>query len=114
MCDPNSLDTKVRHARDTWAKHCDITLYMSSQTNSSFPTIGLVVLAGRQHIGAKAKAAWTHVYTHYIDQAEYFVKCDPDTFLVVPNLRVSCPQCSVFLIKRLKHALSEYLKAGVG
>ena len=86
MMDPNLME-RVTHVKETWASHCDICLFMSSHQNDSFPTIGLNVTEGRSHIGAKSKAAWTYVYKHHFNDAEYFVKTDPDTFLVVENLK---------------------------
>ena len=88
MCDPDDLEKRVRHVKVTWAGHCDVTLYMSSATNTTFPTIGLDVPVGRSHIALKSRAAWTYVYTHYLDNADYFLKADPDTFLIVPNLKL--------------------------
>ena len=61
---------------------------MSSQQNDTFPTIGLDVPKGRDHIGIKSRTAWTYVHDHYLDKADYFVKCDPDTFLVIPNMKL--------------------------
>jgi hypothetical protein len=87
MCDPSDLQKRVIHVNATWARHCDVTLYMSSSEDKAFPAIGLDVPPGKDHIGAKSKAAWTYVYHHYLEQADYFVKCDPDTFLIVHTLK---------------------------
>ncbi|CAH1787052.1 unnamed protein product [Owenia fusiformis] len=87
MTSPSDLEKRTRHVQNTWARHCDIDLYMSSVENKSFPTIGLNVTEGRNHIAMKSKASWTYVYERYINKAEYFVKLDPDSFLVVENLK---------------------------
>lgn len=87
LTDPADLNKRTAYVRDTWTKHCDIRLFMSSALDSQFPAVGLNVSAGRDHIAAKAKAAWKYVHTHYIDQADYFVKADPDTYVVIDNLR---------------------------
>ncbi|CAH1777767.1 unnamed protein product [Owenia fusiformis] len=87
MTSPTDLEKRTKHVRDTWAKHCDIDLYMSSQENTTFPTVGLNVTEGRAHISMKSKAAWTFIYENYLEKADYFLKGDPDTFIVVENLR---------------------------
>ena len=60
---------------------------MSSAENKTFPTIGLNVSSGRNHIATKAKAAWKYIYEHHLSDAEYFVKADPDTYMIVGNLK---------------------------
>ena len=87
MTDPHRLDDRTIHVKETWASHCDLTLYMSSQQNDTFPTIGLNVSSGRDHIGVKSRAAWTYIYKHHRHQFEYFVKCDDDTFLIIENMK---------------------------
>ncbi|CAH1792252.1 unnamed protein product [Owenia fusiformis] len=87
MTSPTDLDKRTIHVRNTWAKHCDIALYMSSKEDKIFPTIGLDVPEGRSHIALKSKAAWTYINEHYANKADYFVKCDPDSFLIIENLK---------------------------
>ena len=87
LTDPKQLDKRAVHVRDTWARHCDLALFMSSETNTTFPTIGLNVKAGRNHLAPKSKQAWIYVYEHYLNDFEYFVKADDDTFIIVENLR---------------------------
>ena len=60
---------------------------MSSKTNSKFPAVGLPnARAGRNHIAHKAKAAWKYIYDNYFNDYDFFIKTDPDTYLVVENL----------------------------
>ena len=86
MTDPIKLpDTAV--ARDLWVKKCDLGLYFSSSTNKSFPTIGVDVPVGRNHIGMKSKKSWEYLHTHHVNDYDFFLKADPDTFMVMENLR---------------------------
>ncbi len=114
MCDPDDLEKRVRHVKNTWAAHCDVTLYMSSQRNDTFPTIGLAVPPGRSHIGIKSRAAWTFVYDHYLHEAEYFVKCDPDTFLVVHNLKAYLSRRDPHVAEMFGHRLKLTAGGGAG
>ena len=34
----------------------------------------------------KSRAAWIYIYKHYRFQFDFFIKADPDTYLVVENL----------------------------
>ena len=41
MTYPGTHETKARHVKNTWAKHCDILYFVSSIEDDSFPTIAL-------------------------------------------------------------------------
>ena len=60
---------------------------MSSIKNDSFPTIGLNLTEGREHLTAKTMLAFRHVYENYYDKAVWFLKADDDTYVIVENLR---------------------------
>lgn len=93
MTDPFDLDVRVVHVKNTWARLCDVTLFFSSQTNKTFPTIGLDVPPGKNNIAVKSRESWTHVFHHHYDDADYFVKADPDTYVLVENLRQYLSHC---------------------
>ncbi|XP_060717697.1 glycoprotein-N-acetylgalactosamine 3-beta-galactosyltransferase 1 isoform X2 [Tachysurus vachellii] len=86
MTQPKNLELKTKHVQATWAKHCNMVLYMSSIA-SDFPTIGLNVSEGRNNLYMKTIKALHYIYTHHLDSAEWFLKADDDTFVVVENLR---------------------------
>ena len=87
LTDPKDLYPATASVRDTWIKRCNISLFISSASNLSFPTLGVSVPPGRSHLATKSRLAWTHIFTHYIHQADYFLKADSDTYVVVENLR---------------------------
>ncbi|KAK7500814.1 hypothetical protein BaRGS_00008058 [Batillaria attramentaria] len=87
MTSPDNLDKKTVHVRNTWGKRCNKLLFMSSEWNSTFPTIGLNVSEGRQHLTAKTMQAFRYVYENHLDDADWFMKADDDTYVIVENLR---------------------------
>ena len=87
LADPKILHTKVIHQKETWGRRCEKLLVMSSKEDKDFPVIGLPnTQEGRSHIAFKAKAAWKYIYEHYRNDYDFFIKTDPDTYLVVENL----------------------------
>ena len=73
--------------KNTWGKRCNILLFVSSVQNDSFPTIGLKISEGRGHLTAKTMLAFRHIYKKYFDKADWFMKADDDTYVIVENLR---------------------------
>jgi len=78
---------EAQGVKDTWGQRCDILLFMSSVNDTKFGTIGLNVPEGRENLWKKTRDAFKYVYEHYYDKADWFVKADDDTFLIVENLR---------------------------
>ncbi|XP_067653282.1 glycoprotein-N-acetylgalactosamine 3-beta-galactosyltransferase 1-like [Haliotis asinina] len=87
MTSPKNLAVKARVVRDTWSRRCNKVLFMSSATNKKFPTIGLNVPEGRTHLTAKTMQAFSHIYKNHFDDADWFMKADDDSYVVLENLR---------------------------
>ena len=87
MTGPQNLDKRAIHVKKTWAKRCNTLIFISSTTNISFPTIGLDVPEGREHLTGKTMQAFRYVYEHYKDDADWFMKADDDTYVILENLR---------------------------
>jgi glycoprotein-N-acetylgalactosamine 3-beta-galactosyltransferase len=85
-CDKN-LQKKAIHVQATWAKRCNVHIFVSDTENKSFPAIGNDFLLGREHLTAKTMFAFDYIYKHHRDDADWFMKTDDDTYVVVENLR---------------------------
>ncbi|CAL1526713.1 unnamed protein product, partial [Lymnaea stagnalis] len=86
-----NLDTKAIHVKNTWAKRCNVVLFMSSVHNESFPTIGLNVTEGRFHLAEKSMQVLLHPFD--VNNARSVIlklgceKADDDTYVIMENLR---------------------------
>ncbi|XP_067677230.1 glycoprotein-N-acetylgalactosamine 3-beta-galactosyltransferase 1-like [Haliotis asinina] len=87
LTSPKNLAVKARVVRDTWARRCNKVLFMSSVTNRKFPTIGLNVSEGREHLTAKTMQAFRYIYKNHFNDADWFMKADDDTYVILENLR---------------------------
>ena len=59
---------------------------MSSKQNDTFPAVGLNTPVGRNYIAPKVNAAWKYIHKHYVEDYDFFIKTDTDTYVVVENL----------------------------
>ncbi|XP_035688943.1 glycoprotein-N-acetylgalactosamine 3-beta-galactosyltransferase 1-like isoform X1 [Branchiostoma floridae] len=119
MTQPDNLDKKAKHVKATWAKRCNKILYMSSNAEPNFPVIGLGTGEGRDKLWAKTKAAYEYIYKNHIDDADWFMKADDDTFVVVENLRYMLkdydPTEAVYFGRRFKPFVKQgYMSGGAG
>ncbi|XP_059206277.1 glycoprotein-N-acetylgalactosamine 3-beta-galactosyltransferase 1-like isoform X1 [Centropristis striata] len=118
MTGPKYLESRTKHIRETWAKHCDVVLYMSS-VQTDFPTVALNVSEGRENLYWKTIRAFQYIHQHHLDEADWFLKADDDTFVVVENLRYALskfdPEKPLYLGRRFKPFIRQgYMSGGAG
>ncbi|XP_061182114.1 glycoprotein-N-acetylgalactosamine 3-beta-galactosyltransferase 1-like [Saccostrea echinata] len=119
MTAPKNLDKKATAVKNTWGKRCNKVIFFSSETNTSFPTVGLQVSEGREHLTGKTIQAFKYCYEHYRDQFDWFLKADDDTFMIVENLRYflshHSPKSLVFFGHKFKPIVKQgYFSGGAG
>nr|XP_056723208.1 glycoprotein-N-acetylgalactosamine 3-beta-galactosyltransferase 1-A-like [Euleptes europaea] len=119
MTSPKNLETKARHVKATWSRHCNMVLFMSSVQDDNFPTIGLGTKEGRDQLYWKTIRAFDYIHKYHLEQADWFLKADDDTFVVVDNLRWLLsnytPDMPVYFGKRFRpFAKQGYMSGGAG
>jgi len=84
---PENLQTKAVHVKNTWARRCDKVVFVSSKNDTEFPTVGINVTEDRNHLTEKTMRAFKYIYDHHFNDADWFLKTDDDTYVIVENLR---------------------------
>ncbi|XP_028309935.1 glycoprotein-N-acetylgalactosamine 3-beta-galactosyltransferase 1-A [Gouania willdenowi] len=119
MTGPYNLQTKASHVKATWSRHCNVVVFMSSEEDPDFPAVGLDTKEGRDQLYWKTIRAFHYVFEHHLEEADWFLKADDDTFVVVDNLRWllsnHSPADPVYFGKRFKpYAKQGYMSGGAG
>ncbi|KAJ8404641.1 hypothetical protein AAFF_G00335040 [Aldrovandia affinis] len=119
MTGPKNLEKKTRHVKATWTRHCNVALFMSSVDDPDFPTVGLGTKEGRDQLYWKTIRAFQYAHEKHGDEADWFLKADDDTFVVLDNLRWllanHTPEEPVYCGKRFKPFVKQgYMSGGAG
>ncbi|KAK1160382.1 glycoprotein-N-acetylgalactosamine 3-beta-galactosyltransferase 1-like [Acipenser oxyrinchus oxyrinchus] len=118
MTSPQSLQSKARHIKTTWGAMTQL-LFLSSVSDPSFPALGLNTSEGRSQLYRKTMAAFTLLHDRYLQHADWFLKADDDSYVVIENLRRLLskhdPQDPVYLGRRFSPYLKQgYMSGGAG
>ncbi|XP_047239837.1 glycoprotein-N-acetylgalactosamine 3-beta-galactosyltransferase 1 [Girardinichthys multiradiatus] len=118
MTGPKNLESRTKHVKATWGKHCHKVLYMSS-VKTDFPTVELNVSEGRENLYWKTIKALQYIHQHHLDGANWFLKADDDTYVVVENLKYILskfdPEKPLYMGRRFKPFISQgYMSGGAG
>lgn len=78
-------------------EHCGRHVKRASHTSTNYlhgffldPVLGTIALPceeGRDHLWCKVRAAFKYVYEHHLNEADFFLKADDDSYMIVENLR---------------------------
>ncbi|CAH1789084.1 unnamed protein product [Owenia fusiformis] len=85
---PGHLPTRATAVRNTWLRRCDGAMFVTTDYNDpNFPVMALNITEGRQHLSNKSFAAFKYLYNHHLQDFDWFLKADDDTYVIIENLK---------------------------
>ncbi|XP_037960758.1 glycoprotein-N-acetylgalactosamine 3-beta-galactosyltransferase 1 [Teleopsis dalmanni] len=119
MTNPNNHKSKARHVKRTWGKRCNKIIFMSTSEDTELGSVALPVGEGRNNLWAKTKEAFKYLYNNHINDADWFLKADDDTYTVVENLRYLLypysPETPIYFGCKFKPFVKQgYMSGGAG
>ncbi|XP_078621352.1 glycoprotein-N-acetylgalactosamine 3-beta-galactosyltransferase 1-like [Branchiostoma floridae x Branchiostoma japonicum] len=119
LTSPKNHLSKARHVKATWGKRCNKLLFFSTKPDSRLPTVAIETGEGRDFLWGKAKAALRHIHAHYLQDADWFLKADDDTYIIMENLRFMLseytPDAAMYFGFRFKTIVKQgYMSGGAG
>lgn len=85
---PKAHGTKGIAINATWARKCSKLLFMTTEHFEGLNTVALDIGGpeDRGRLWNKSREAWSYVYRHEVDNYDWFLKADDDTYIVWENL----------------------------
>ncbi|KAL5286919.1 C1GALT1.2 family protein [Megaselia abdita] len=113
---PDNFKTKAKAVKETWAKRCNKFIFISKIEDLELEVVALPVEEGTKNLWNKTKAALIYIYQNYLNQYDWFLKADDDTFMIMENLRYLLyqynPLSPIYLGNRLNSSLGEEFMSG--
>lgn len=114
-----NLLTKAKAVNDTWGKRCDKILFVSSSPSELSMTISFDIEDSRSHLTGKTMTMLNYMYNNYLNDYQWFMKADDDTFVIMENLKLLLSKCDhekpIYLGHHFKvHLKQGYMSGGAG
>ena len=88
MISPEFHQTRGVHIKNTWGKKCNKLLFMSSEYDADLGTIVLPETHEKKnHLWSKTKKSFQFIHDHHLNDYDWFMKADDDTFMIMENVR---------------------------
>lgn len=89
---PRNHKTKAIHVKETWGRKCSKLLFVSSQPDDQLDIVIFPINESREVLWNKTRAGFKYAYEHYIDDFDWFLKADDDSYIIMENLRLMLSQ----------------------
>ncbi|BHF61359.1 hypothetical protein SprV_0100433300 [Sparganum proliferum] len=112
-------NVKAVHVKATWARRFNGFTFISSENDPSLPALKAVEKESRSVLWQKTIFGMTNAYKNHLENFDFFMKADDDTYVIVENLRHLLsklnPNDPIILGRRFKPFVRQgYASGGAG
>lgn len=116
---PRTKLSKAIHVKETWAKRLNGYVFVSSEEDEELPSIRVVEIESRGLLWEKIRRALVHTYENVLNDYDFFMKADDDTYVIVENLRLLLskhdPNLPIIMGRRFNKFVKQgYASGGAG
>ena len=88
LCQDNEIHTKGKIILDLWGKRCNKIIFFTNEDIEGYPAIGLHTHeTSSGDMTKKTFGALTYIYKNHLNNYDWFLKADTDTYMIMENLR---------------------------
>ncbi|KAK6745994.1 hypothetical protein RB195_012231 [Necator americanus] len=84
---PASHKTKAYAVANTWGQLCNRIVFVSNGTDEKLPIILVNISESRGQLWSKTRKAFKWIYKNVLNDYDWFLKADDDTYVHMDNLR---------------------------
>ena len=106
------LKTKTRAVNDTWVRRCDKHFYLLTSKVQRDDFISVNIPDTRKNIVHKIRRAYEIIWERYINEFDWIIKTDDDTYVVMENLRYLLSKYDANKPGHLGYQFKKYLASG--
>lgn len=94
--------TSLNAVRSTWARRCTAFLAFSTEGDEDIPAINLPYRGDNRYssIWQRVRSIWKYIYTHYIDEFDWFLLGGDDMYYIIENLEDYLASDEIMSLKR--------------
>ncbi|KAH8297572.1 hypothetical protein KR054_003244 [Drosophila jambulina] len=101
---PKHHQTKAAEVKLTWGRRCNKLVFISSQEDKELGAIDIHLVEKRRHLLRKVGKALKYVFQNFVEEYDWFLKAEDDTFVVMENLRLLLypydPEAALYFAQR--------------